>query len=397
MVAGLLGILKAGGAYVPLDPDYPSERLNYIIQDSQAPVLLTQTALESTFTAYKGTILRVDDQAAEINQESEESVPCAISSANLAYVIYTSGSTGRPKGVQISHAAVVNFLIAMAIESGITADDTLLAVTTLSFDIAGLELYLPLIAGAKIRLLGREDSADGERLLNELNREITMMQATPVSWRLLLEAGWNGTQGLKALCGGEAIDVDLARRLTARTRSAWNMYGPTETTIWSTFKRLESIDEHISIGRPMVNTRIYVLGSEMNFLPAGVPGELYIGGAGLARGYQNQAALTAERFVPDPHSSKQGERLYRTGDQVRLRSNGELEFLGRVDHQVKIRGFRIEPGEIEAALRELPEVEQASGCGAYRKNRRKEALRVHCGARRNHTRCPATEIITADP
>ncbi len=279
---------------------------------------------------------------------------------HLAYVIYTSGSTGKPKGVQIPHRALTNFLLSMRLRPGLTAQDRLLAVTTLSFDIAGLEIYLPLITGAQVILSSREVAANGEQLA-ELMRvhDVTIMQATPATWRLLLAAGWPGSPGLKVLCGGEACPSDLAGHLLERAAEVWNMYGPTETTIWSTLACLRVTGERISIGRPVANTQTYILDRSWRPVPMGVVGELYLGGAGLARGYRARPDLTAERFLPDSFSSLAGARMYRTGDLARFLPDGSLECLGRVDHQVKIRGFRIELGEIEHALRAQPGVRAA--------------------------------------
>ncbi|HLJ89318.1 MAG TPA: amino acid adenylation domain-containing protein [Candidatus Angelobacter sp.] len=297
---------------------------------------------------------------------------------NLAYVIYTSGSTGKPKAVMVQHDSLMNFLSSMRHRSGIASRDALLAVTTLSFDIAALEIYLPLVTGARFILMRREDAADGELLARKLTaNNITFMQATPATWRLLLSAGWQGRARLKILCGGEALSADLAVSLFNRCGSLWNMYGPTETTIWSSMCEVTepvlvrdgiarggggengvSIQNVISIGHPLGNTQLYVLDRGMNLVPLGVPGELYIGGMGLARGYLHRSWLTAERFVPDPFSAASGARLYRTGDLVRHSRQGMLEFLGRNDHQVKIRGFRIELGEIETCLARHPDIRE---------------------------------------
>lgn len=359
MVVGLLGILKAGGAYVPLDPDWPSERLGYVLEDSRASVLVTQDALLRRLPVFAGTIVRLDGHREEISREDFKSPGNCAGKANRAYVIYTSGSTGKPKGVEVPHSALSNFLASMLQEPGIHQDDLLLAVTTLSFDIAGLELYLPLIAGARVRVPSRDICFDGSRLLETLNEGVTVMQATPATWKSLLNAGWAGHSQLKALCGGEALSADLAKKLLERSRLAWNMYGPTETTIWSLTQKLGNVTDCVPIGRPIANTEVYVLNQEMEPAPAGVVGELYIGGAGLARGYLNRPALTADKFVPNPFSKTEGERLYRTGDQVRWINNGIIEFVGRSDDQVKVRGYRIELGEIESVLREHEAIGEA--------------------------------------
>ncbi|HVI70367.1 MAG TPA: AMP-binding protein, partial [Pyrinomonadaceae bacterium] len=258
------------------------------------------------------------------------------------------------KGVQITHRALVNFLTSMQQAPGISADDTLLSVTTLSFDIAGLEIFLPLLNGARVVLASRETLLNGSQLARLIeSSRATVMQATPATWRLLLEAEWSGSQQLKLLCGGEALPGELAARLLERSAGLWNLYGPTETTIYSALKRVETVNRDVvELGRPIANTQLYVLDQSLQPVPQGVAGELFIGGAGLARGYLKRAELTAERFIPDPFSATAGARLYRTGDRTRYLRDGQLEFLGRIDHQVKVRGYRIELGEVEAALRE---------------------------------------------
>jgi acyl-CoA synthetase (AMP-forming)/AMP-acid ligase II/aryl carrier-like protein len=262
--------------------------------------------------------------------------------------------------VEIPHRAVVNLLSSMSKKPGLTASDTLLAVTTLSFDIAGLELFLPLVVGAKLVIASREAAADGNLLLARLvSCGATVMQATPVTWKLLLEAGWSGKPTLKVLCGGEAFPRDLANELAHRAQSVWNMYGPTETTIWSSTIEIKAADGPVPIGPPIDNTQFYILDTSDQLVPIGVAGELHIGGDGLARGYFHRDELTAEKFIPDPFQSKPGARLYKTGDLVRRHRDGTIEFLGRLDHQVKLRGFRIELGEIESALVRYPGVREA--------------------------------------
>lgn len=359
MLVGMLGILKAGGAYVPLDPTYPRDRLAFILDDAAPAVLLTQQSLSNLFLPRNVRILCIDalsphpavGDGARSNPERRP--------GDLAYVLYTSGSTGQPKGVQVPHRALVNFLSAMAHEPGMTAEDRLLAVTSLSFDIAGLELLLPLIVGARLTIASAEVAADGFRLATLMQKcGATIMQATPATWRLLLEAGWQGNQSLKVLCGGEAWPAELAGALLPRCAALWNMYGPTETTVWSSAARIEA-NHAVLLGPPIANTTFHVLDRFHQPVPVGVPGELYIGGDGVARGYLNRPELTAERFVADPFSANHERRLYKTGDRVRYLLDGRLEFLGRLDHQVKLRGFRIEPGEIEAVLRQHPDVADA--------------------------------------
>lgn len=350
MVVGLLGILKAGGAYVPLDPAFPQSRLAYMVEDSNMSTLITHRGLEAILTVRPPIILHLDSDWHEIAQRAmnADDLP-NVSQSNRAYVLYTSGSTGKPKGVEITHAAIVNFLLSMHNAPGMHEDDVLLALTTLSFDIAGLEIYLPLLTGAKVVIASDVDIHDPRRLMNLLQQSgCTVMQATPATYRALIHAGWSGKKKLKLLCGGEALSPDLADDLLSRSGELWNMYGPTETTVWSTIQRVTSSQEPISIGKPIGNTQVYVLDAHRNLVPIGACGELYIGGDGLARGYLNREDLTSERFVPSPFAS--GTRLYRTGDLARWMPDGTLHCLGRVDSQVKIRGFRIELGEIEAVL-----------------------------------------------
>jgi amino acid adenylation domain-containing protein len=359
MMVGLLGVLKAGGAYVPLDPSYPLERLAFMVEDAQVSVLLTQEAQIGTIPEYKGHVICLDRDWEKVAEESSEALGGGVNSGNLAYVIYTSGSTGKPKGVQISHRAVVNFLLSMLKEPGLSGEDILLSVTTLSFDIAALELFLPLITGGRVVLVSREVAGDGALLLRRLGEcGATVMQATPSTWRLLLEAGWSEKIGLKMLCGGEGLPRDLASQLLERGDSLWNMYGPTETTIWSAVYKVESQGGPVLIGAPIANTQIYILDGHFQLVPVGVVGELYIGGDGLARGYLNRPELTRERFIDNPFGGGVGSRLYRTGDLARYWPDGNIEVLGRLDHQVKVRGFRIELGEIETALGRHPGVRE---------------------------------------
>ncbi|HET9225446.1 MAG TPA: amino acid adenylation domain-containing protein, partial [Thermoanaerobaculia bacterium] len=347
MLTALLGVLKAGGAYVPLDPTYPADRIAWVLEDSRASVILT------------------DLDRLDLSGESAANPEPLAGPENLAYVIYTSGSTGRPKGVAVRQNGAVNFLASMARQPGLGSEDVLLAVTTIAFDIAVLELFLPLSQGGRIELADRETAADGLRLMERIaGSGATVMQATPATWRVLLEAGWEGSPGLKVLCGGEALPPDLARELMSRTREIWNVYGPTETTVWSAVHPVSAADaggaRPMPLGGSIANTQIHLLDRFEEPVPLGGPGELYIGGEGLARGYLGRPDLTADRFVPDPFGGT-GARLYRTGDLVRRRpQDGALEFLGRVDHQVKIRGFRIELGEIETVLSAQPSVRECA-------------------------------------
>lgn len=364
MIVGLLGIMKAGGAYVPLDPAFPKERLAFMIADAAVPVLLTQQKLAADLPAHQARLVSIDSAWNLIAKESPENLDRdprpSVASDDLAYVIYTSGSTGKPKGVAVGHRALTNFLCSVRSEPGLTAADVLLSVTTLSFDIAALELYLPLIVGARLVIVSRDVAADGSQLKERLaTTKATAVQATPATWRMLIDAGWQGSELLKVLCGGEALTRALADQLLDRCGALWNMYGPTETTIWSTLAKVERGDEPILIGRPLANTQVYLLDKNLNPVPIGIAGQLHIGGNGLARGYLNRLELTNEKFIPNPYSDDPTSRLYKTGDLARYLPDGTIECLGRIDDQVKLRGFRIELGEIEAALRQLPTVRES--------------------------------------
>ena len=361
MVVALLGVLKAGAAYVPLDPSYPPDRIAFILEDAQIRLVLTQEMLCSWLPSSNAELICLDADWSQIMTEEQADPGFAVAAENLAYTLYTSGSTGKPKGVQIEHRNVVNFLTTMRREPGLSAEDVLLAVTTLSFDIAGLEIYLPLTVGAKVVIASREQAWEAHALerLMSVSR-VTAMQATPATWRLLIEGGWSGDRSLKVLCGGEALPRELAEQLLPRCGELWNMYGPTETTIWSSIHRLTDVNWSLApIGRPIGNTRMYVVDKHRQLLPVGVAGELCIGGDGLARGYWNRPELTAEKFVPDPFLNRPGARIYRTGDLVRYLRDGNIQYLGRMDNQVKIRGFRIELGEIESVLTQHSAVRQA--------------------------------------
>ncbi len=358
MIIAALGVLKAGAAYVPLDSRLPDQRLRYLLEDAQPAVIITD---DGSWRPEFGPNAIVLDRAGELlAAESNSNPQTSIQPDNLAYVMYTSGSTGTPKGVAVEHRSVVNLLTSMQHEPGISSSEVLLAVTTLSFDIAGLEIFLPLISGARIVLADSTDVVDGTRLKQLLyDYKPTMMQATPATWRLLLEAGWSGSPLMKILCGGESLPLELASSLIARSASVWNVYGPTETTIWSSIHRLRGDEEDtIPIGRPVSNTEIYILDSNRNPVAHNVTGEIYIAGVGLARGYWNRADLTAERFVEQSLGTER-KRLYRTGDLGRQRGNGDIEYLGRVDTQIKLRGMRIELGEIESVIASHPEVQQS--------------------------------------
>jgi amino acid adenylation domain-containing protein len=356
LLVSLLAVMKAGGAYVPLDPEYPAERLTSMLEDSEAPVLISERGVVDRFSDPSARVVLLDQlPPVETFVRTRRELP---SPADLAYVIYTSGSTGKPKGVQVTHGGLTNFLCSMQREPGITSADVVQSLTTVCFDIAALELFLPLISGAKVVLRDREVSLSPAALKASLTEHgATIMQATPITWRMLLDSGWSGTPRLKVLCGGEAMGADLAERLLATGCEVWNLYGPTETTVWSTVGRVRAKDDARIVGAPIANTQVVVTNAGLAVQPIGVPGELMIGGDGLARGYLGRDDLTAERFVASPLGSR--GKLYRTGDLAVRRADGAIEFLGRADHQVKIRGFRVELGEIEAQLARHPGVRQA--------------------------------------
>lgn len=348
MLVALLATLKAGCAYVPLDPTHPQQRLRHIMNDANVAALITDGTVTDNLAREGTRTIHLRKQIANIAAASATAPAVRVQPDDLAYVIYTSGSTGLPKGVEVSHGAVVNLLTSMAREPGITASDTLLAVTTLSFDIAALELYLPLTQGARVVIAETEETIDGFVLLLHLEQcGATLMQATPSTWRVLLEAGFKASPGFKMLCGGEALPRDLADRLLAGSGSLWNMYGPTETTIWSACCRVTAGSSPITVGKPIANTQFYVLDKNDQPVAYGVVGQLHIAGDGLARGYHGRIELTSERFVKNPFGPG---RMYRTGDLAKWLPDGRLQLLGRMDHQVKLRGFRIETGEIEAVL-----------------------------------------------
>jgi amino acid adenylation domain-containing protein len=352
LLVAMLGVLKAGGAYVPLDPTYPPERLAYMLHDAQVPVVVTQGSLLADAANKQRSVIDLHGWES-IGREPSEKPQVPRSVEQLAYVIYTSGSTGRPKGVMVRQAGAVNFLLAMQDTLHLSSQDILAATTSISFDIALLEWFLPLTVGARVVVLGRDIVVDGPRLAQALGqRGVTVMQATPSGWRLLSNA--ESIPPVRVLCGGEAFPRELASKCLAQGLETWNLYGPTETTVWSMMGRVTDGDGAVPLGGPIANTQIYLLDSEANLVPIGVPGELYIGGDGVARGYWQRPDLTAERFIPDPFGTKPGQRLYRTGDQARYQPDGTLQFLGRRDHQVKIRGYRIELGEIEARILRHP-------------------------------------------
>ncbi len=363
MVVAQWAVWRAGAAYVPLDPHFPQDRLAYMAEDAALALVLAdadtlevcqafQWPAEKTLTISAEEIIYDLPAEGAVETHLDRSQPEA-----TAYVIYTSGSTGKPKGVAVPHRAAANLLLSMARRPGIRASDRLLAVTTLSFDIALLELVTPLIAGGTVYVADRDDTGDGYRLAERLSQwKISVMQATPGTWRLLLAADWKPSAGFRALVGGEPLPLDLARELTALPLTLWNMYGPTETTVWSTCWQVPPQPQHIRIGGPIDNTHIRIVDADGMDVPFGAAGEILIGGEGVAQGYLNRPELTGERFIPD--TAAPGRRIYRTGDRGRWRHDGTLEHLGRLDHQVKVRGYRIELGEIEAVLGQFDGIAQ---------------------------------------
>lgn len=356
-VVAMLGVLKAGGAYLPLDPDFPPQRIEYMITHSRTELIITKESLKDSLQnsiklSSNMNLICIDSKRENLAKESTTNPAEKGTITDLAYLLYTSGSTGKPKGVQITSASLVNFLSSMTKEPGINDTDILLSVTTTSFDISGLEIYLPLISGATTFIAPRECILDPFALINIVNNSgITIMQATPSTWKMMLEAGWKSANQLKILCGGEALTAKLANQLLEIGADLWNMYGPTETTIWSTIHHCQSPTELAPpIGKPIDNTYIYIVDKYMRPVPIGVTGELLIGGDGLARGYLFMDDLTKSKFIKSSINGTKDGILYKTGDLVKFSENGEIQYVGRSDFQVKIRGFRIEIGEIESSI-----------------------------------------------
>jgi amino acid adenylation domain-containing protein len=357
MVAGLLAILKTGAAYVPLDPRHPQDRLAYMLEDSAATVLLTQRHLVRTLPEHRATMVCLESDSSSIDAQADTAPTSAAVSEDLAYILYTSGSTGKPKGVQVRHRNVVNLMTALEKQPGLCSGDVALAVATFSFDMSVGDIFAPLGVGACVVLAAREDTRDPRRLGTLIDDAgATLMHATPTTWQMLLESGWAGSPRLVAVCGGDALSEPLAAALLDRCASVWNGYGPTETTVYTTFSQVTR-GAPITIGRPIANARVYILDRWRRPVAVGVPGEIFIGGAGVSAGYVNQPDQTAQCFAPDPFDP--GSIIYRTGDLGRFLPDGRIQHLGRLDRQVKIRGVRIEPGEIEAALLEHPAVSSA--------------------------------------
>lgn len=353
MVITLLAILRSGAAYLPIDPAYPKDLIDYMLNDSAAAILITSRKYRDAYnTTAKELYIEGCRERMPAYSGDDEPAP-GIEGHNLAYILYTSGSTGRPKGVQIEQHSLLNFLTSMQLLLNVTPVDRLLAITTISFDIAGLELFLPLISGAELVLADKTAAKDARMLLEIIGMEnITVMQATPSTWKMMLSAGWDTPLPLRILCGGELMTKALADSLTQKASKVWNVYGPTETTIWSTIKDIHSDTDPITIGSPIANTQVYILDPHQKPVRQGQTGEIYIAGEGVARGYLNLPALTAERFLGHP-------RMYRTGDLGSWLPNGDIQLHGRIDGQLKIRGYRIEPGEIETALLGHPNIRDA--------------------------------------
>ncbi|HEK22320.1 amino acid adenylation domain-containing protein [Mucilaginibacter sp.] len=356
MVVSLLAILKSGSIYVPLDPEYPKDRIEFMLDDSSARILLTSQKYKGHFASNTREILIEDALVASKDHPADEPEK-TVTGADLAYILYTSGSTGKPKGVQIAHHSLVNVMLSLQKQPGIKPGERMLAVATISFDIAGVDLYLPLSSGAEIVLADSITAKDGRALLDIVRTQnINILQATPYTWRMMLEVGWDEYLPLTVFTGGEALAKDLAERLIPRSKAVWNMYGPTETTIYSIIKHITDAND-ITIGWPVANTQVYILDEEKNNLTNGEIGEIYIGGDGVARGYLNRPELNAERFIDNPFTP--GEKIYRTGDLAKIKPDGDIVYLGRIDHQVKVRGYRIELGEIEHNLGKQEGIKQA--------------------------------------
>jgi amino acid adenylation domain-containing protein len=355
----ILGILKSGSPFVPLDTIYPIERRAEIIHDSGMKILVTQNALVTDKFESDLTLLCLDGQHELLETESIQNPVHVVTPENLAYIIYTSGSTGKPKGVEISHRSLVNCLLSANKHLGLSAGNISMAVFSPTFDVSVFDLLSPLCLGATVVVASKEEMYDSALLSKRiLELPLTWMSASPATWRMLLETGWQGKAGLKIISTGEALPPDIANRLMEIAGEVYNLYGPTEATIWCAVMRLTP-GHPVTIGRPIANTRLYILDSHLRPVPVGVVGELYIGGDGLARGYHNLPELTAEKFIRDPFNNQPGGCLFRTGDLAHFQQNGEIDVLGRSDFQVKIRGYRIELGEIETILGQYRDIRQA--------------------------------------
>lgn len=362
LLIALLSILKAGCAYLPLDPVYPKERLEYMINQTDSKIVLTQDSLKQIFNQTQAEPVLLDKEKSAIDSESADNLNLNVENSQLCYVIFTSGSTGKPKGISIMHKGVTNCLTSIQNSINITSDDILLAVTSISFDIAVLELFMPLMCGATVVIADKNTALEPNALMKKIDSScVTFMQATPSTWKMLIDADWQGDKNLKILSGGEELPPDLAQHLIGSGKELWNMYGPTETTIWSAIQHIEKLNNgKVSLGSPLANTMLYVLDDNLNPVPDSVAGELYIAGEGLAQGYFDQPELTDEKFIPDPFNQNGNGLMFKTGDMVRYSLQGELEYLGRIDLQVKVRGYRIELEEIENILRANPLIQDSA-------------------------------------
>jgi len=358
MLISMLGLLKAGATYVPIDPSYPKERIEYMLTDSGASILLVSKTHSEKFQS-NAVELIIENIWPQLVNYKNETPALLLKGTDIAYILYTSGSTGKPKGVGIMNYNLINLLTSLQVEPGMLPEDRLLAITTISFDIAAVELYLPLITGAELMICDKETTRDGRLLIDVLEeKKITVMQATPATWRMMIDSGWSKKYPLKIFCGGEPMTKDLADNLLDRAATLWNMYGPTETTIYSIIQQINKEDQQITIGRPVQNTQVYILNEEREVAARGEVGELFIGGDGVAAGYLNQPLLTEERFISNPFSKDPSAKIYQTGDLGKFTDNGEIQYFGRIDQQVKIRGQRVELGEIEIQLSKLSGIKQ---------------------------------------
>lgn len=354
-IAVLLGILKAGRAYIPLDPSFPKERLEYIVQHSGVEYIISTEALVTKIALHDTTTVLVSEL---LQVKEKQTITVEVTAEQTAYIIYTSGSTGNPKGVEIGHRSLLNFLLSIKTQPGITEEDLLFSVTTQSFDISILEFFVPLISGATLYIADKEILNTPLQLIEEISRvQPTIIQATPSFYQLLFNATWKGDKNLKILCGGDLLSKALAKKLLQSCGEIWNMYGPTETTIWSSLKQIKTPEDAAIIGKPIANTQLYILDDSLQKLPIGAIGTLYIGGDGLAKGYYKNSELTATKFIKNPFEKE--ERIYNTGDLGRWNSTGEITFFGRQDNQVKIHGYRIELEEIEKKLDCISEVKSS--------------------------------------
>jgi amino acid adenylation domain-containing protein len=358
VVVALLGVLKAGGAYVPVPAATPIQRVQFFLKDSDAQVLLTNIYFQQSYE-FNGHIINLNDKVFQPGMDSSN-LSTFVRPDNIAYVIYTSGSTGQPKGVMVEHRSLVNFLSFMKGRPGMDEKNVVLALTSIGFDISIMELFLPLLTGAKVVIANDEMTTSPLMISETINQhDVNFVQATPATWQLLLDSGWNGAPGLKALCGGDVLARRMADRLLKCVSSLWNLYGPTETTVWSSVGEVKADNNPITIGQPIGNTQMYILDRYQQPVPIGVIGELYISGAGLARAYLNSPELTREKFIPNRFSTETSSRLYKTGDRARYLPDFNIEVLGRIDDQVKVQGHRVELGEITAVLMEHPALTDA--------------------------------------